>query len=221
MQPISNIVAKALTATRALQTPEKPVNTQAWANWAKFDLWGDEANRAELSRMICAMARFVQELKVGTSPPRWLSFLGGSGVGKTYLARRIWRWYASTARPRVYKDRTGRDEIQYPGQWCFWPSLAGELAGNEGYDVLRELESERLVVFDEIGADRDASGHLRDCLARTLCARVGKWTIITSNKTLARVGSDIDTRITSRMIRDGSAVVEVDLPDYEVWKVGK
>lgn len=85
---------------------------------------------------------------------------------------------------------------------------------------MSELASERFVVFDELGADRDPSGHIRDCLARTLCSRVGKWTIITSNKTLEQIGADIDTRIASRMIRDGSEVVEVELTDYSLRKLG-
>jgi len=96
--------------------------------------------------------------------------------------------------------------------------MAGELLSNQSYGRLEDLQTETLIVVDEIGADRDPSGHTRDCLARLLSARVGKWTIITSNKTLGDIQRDIDTRISSRIIRDGSLVVDVDVPDYSLRK---
>lgn len=92
--------------------------------------------------------------------------------------------------------------------------MADELASNSGYGQLKDLMMDGVVFIDEIGADRDKSGHVRDCLSRLLGARVGKWTVITSNKTLKQISEDIDTRISSRMIRDGNETVIVDVPDY-------
>lgn len=164
--------------------------------------------------MLGAMGRFCNEVK-RKDAPRWLTFLGASGNGKTYLAKRIWRWFKSGDQfaGAVAKGDDGRDEIVYPGQWCFWPQLAAELQANAGYDRLDELKRERFVVLDEIGADRDVNGHVKDCLARVLSARVGKWTVITSNKTMEEI-ANIDQRIASRMIRDGSEVVQVEVRDY-------
>lgn len=94
--------------------------------------------------------------------------------------------------------------------------MAGSLQSNSGYAELEELKREKLVVIDEIGSDRDPNGHVRDCLSRLLSARVGKWTIITSNKSLGEIQRDIDTRVSSRMCRDGSVVVDVDIPDFSL-----
>jgi len=169
--------------------------------------------------MLTEVARFVRGMKDGVRP-FWLSLLGTSGTGKTYLAKRIWKWYLQSdlAEAAIVIDHWGREEVFYPGQFCYWPSVSAKLSCGEGYDILDELAREKFVVFDEIGSDRDPSGNIRNCLAQTLCSRVGKWTLITSNKTLAQVGADIDTRIASRMVRDGSRVKVVKLPDYSLWK---
>lgn len=197
---------------QAPQTPKESVNTTAWAKWFEFSTAGNDATTRQLEAMVNAAARFTKALKAG-SLPYWLSLLGTSGAGKTYLTRRLWRWYQGSP---LYRSEVEDEEIIYPGSWVFWPKLAGELLGNQGYEKLDELRTEKLVVFDEIGADRDPSGHVRDCLARVLSARVGKWTVITSNKSLGEIQRDIDTRISSRMLRDGSEVVDVDVPDFSL-----
>lgn len=191
-----------------------------WAKWAKFEFWGEPHQRQQLEAMLVAIARLVGAMKRGEEP-RWLSLLGSSGGGKTYLARRAWHWFSTGPLFRtsmVDAIETGRTEACYPGQWCYWPHVAAELLGNRGYDWLKELGQEKFVVLDEIGANRDPSGHVRDCLAQVLCCRVGKWTIVTANSTLENIEKNLDPRVASRMIRDGNTVVELDLPDYWVWK---
>ncbi len=196
-------------------TPKQSVNTTEWAKWFEFSLDGDHNTNAQLRAMVDAAARFVKAIRDGTKP-HWLSFLGTSGAGKTYLARRIWRWYQNDS--SVCRASIVEGEICYPGSFNSWPKIAGELLSNQGYWKLEELQLEKLVVVDEIGSDRDPSGHVRDCLARVLSSRVGKWTVITSNKSLGEIQRDIDTRISSRMIRDGNIVVDVEMKDYALRK---
>lgn len=168
--------------------------------------------------MVEAVAFFIREMK-SKSKPRWLSLVGSSGIGKTYLAKRVFRWHQRCGLFNAYMEEwRSPPEVVYPREWCHWPGLAAELKGNAGYERLREMESSVFSVFDEIGANRDASGHVTDCLANALCARVGKWTLITSNKGLGEIQRDIDSRISSRMVRDGSVVVDVELADYALRK---
>lgn len=169
--------------------------------------------------MIEGCAKFCKAVKE-RQKPFWLSLIGGSGGGKTHLAKRIWKWFQTTDqfRSQVDRDWDGRKEITYPGQFCWWPEVSKELSANRGYDKVDELMREKFVVLDEIGADRDPNGHCKDHLARILCSRVGKWTLLTSNKTLEDIARDIDTRVASRMIRDGSIVVEIDVRDYWLRK---
>ncbi len=212
MEPIKKLAEGALTVMQEQQTQSEPVNTTEWAKFLKFEIDGDSRTVAQLTRMVDTTARFMRALKDGDSP-RWISFLGTSGSGKTHLARRIWDWFKGSSQFKAEMDRNSR-EILYPGSWIFWPDMASELLSNQGYGRLEDLKGEKLVVLDEIGADRDPNGHIRDCLARLLSARVGKWTVLTSNKTLGDIERDIDARISSRIVRDENVVVDVDIADY-------
>lgn len=194
------------------------VNVEKWAEWAEFDLREGSKDERQMRMMIVKCAEFVKRMKAKDTP-YWLSLLGTSGGGKTMLAKRIFRWHSNSGlfQPITVNGREGM-EICYPRDWCWWPKLAGMLKSNEGYGILRELESAQFSVIDEIGAELDKSGHVTNCLSNALCARVGKWTIITSNKSLGEIERDLDPRVASRMIRDGSEVVDVNVEDYSLWK---
>lgn len=214
MKTAAEALKRAMPRLTASENPIPAVNVQDWATFFRFDLKGDLVTRKQLDAMIVAAATFVRGVR-GGNMPCWLSLLGKSGAGKTYLAKGIWGWYSRSSHFHANMDDK---EIIYPGSWCFWPILAQDLLNNTGYGELQDLTREKLIVIDEIGADRDPSGHVRDCLSRLLSARVGKWTIITSNKSLGEIQRDIDTRISSRMVRDGSLVVDVDITDYALRK---
>lgn len=167
--------------------------------------------RPQLTRMLIAAHNFIEDIREG-KPPRWLSLLGGSGAGKTYLADRIWRWYKNS---KHFQPSIG-DDIVYPGTFFNWSRFANRLSQNEGRAELDDYMEEKLVVADEIGADRDKSGFVRDCLAKLCSARVNKWTILTCNMSLGDIERNMDVRIASRMLRDGSEVVDVELPDFNL-----
>jgi len=46
-------------------------------------------------------------------------------------------------------------------------------------------------------------------------SRCGQWTIVTSNKSLEQI-AQLDSRISSRMIRDGANIVEAHTLDYNL-----
>ncbi len=211
METVDKLVAKVLTEIKEPQTQKPSVNTTEWAKWLEFSIDGDAETTAQLKAMVDAAATFIKALR-NEAAPHWLSFIGTSGAGKTYLARRIWNWYQNER--SLFRASIVEGEIAYPGSFNSWPKIAGELLSNQNYWKLEEMQRDKLIVLDEIGADRDPSGHVRDCLARVLSGRVGKWTVITSNKSLGDIQRDIDTRISSRMIRDGNVVVDVDVLDY-------
>lgn len=47
-------------------------------------------------------------------------------------------------------------------------------------------------------------------------ARLKKWTVITANLSLEQIGDRLDTRLASRMLRNNSMVVDVDVPDFNL-----
>ena len=138
--------------------------------------------------------------------PRWLSYCGISGTGKTFLAKRI-----RTAANRI-PHMINHDKLLNPVMFQFWPDLLGHLRYQEFWRM-DDIAEANLVVFDEIAIDHDPSGFAADKLCQMLSRRVGKWTLITSNWTLSRI-QEIDPRIASRMVRDKSVVVGCDTVDY-------
>jgi len=72
------------------------------------------------------------------------------------------------------------------------------------------------LVIDDLGSPRDINGYLADCYAKICEERLGKWTIITTNKPLGQIAEEIDARIASRMIRGGSKVVATNAGDWNL-----
>lgn len=199
-----------MTTSPAQQMTEEDLDK--WIKIFKFDIAGPPDERAQLRRMIKQCARFIDDIRTGQKP-RWLSLLGRSGSGKTFAARTIWDWYKQS--PHWGEQFT--DGLN-AGRFCDWPDVAWHLQQNEWTGMLDDIAQERVVVIDEIGADRDKNGHVRDCLARLCSKRVGKWTVFTSNMTIDEIETHIDQRVSSRMQRDGSVVVELNVRDYFVRK---
>ncbi len=150
------------------------------------------------------------DVKAG-GKPRWLSLLGDSGTGKTYLASRIHRWAMDHAPLRT---RTVDGEIQFATDWCRWPELAEQLQANGGHTYFDQIKSTQLLFIDDIGQSLDKTGFITGKLSTLLSARVGKWTVITANLPLREVAAKIDTRVASRMVRDKNVVVNVEAMDY-------
>jgi DNA replication protein DnaC len=185
-------------------------NLKDWEKWFGFQTLND----SQLEEMLCAASMFVMDIKAGQKP-RWLSLLGTSGAGKTHLANRIYR---HVVKSQVLKTKVVDDKIFYPAEKCYWPELGGKLQGNEGRDLVWQLSETQFVFLDDIGAKRDGSGFITGELSTLLGRRTGKWTIITANMSLQLIAEKVDPRLASRMIRDGSVVVDVDVVDFALRK---
>lgn len=161
--------------------------------------------------MILAVARFITDMKAATHP-RFLSFLGKSGAGKTMLARRVWRWFDRFG--CYYRPIAGcESEMVRTGQFCEWRKFMEECLQGD-WSRTSDLCDDWFVVLDDIGAKRDKSGVGLDKLDTILAARSErKWTLITSNLSLEEI-ADMDARIASRLLRGGSEVIQVDVVDY-------
>lgn len=196
------------------QTTDKPINTQVWGKWFKFNTCGDK----QLVRMLEDAVRFCRAIELGKKP-YWLSFLGTSGAGKTLLAKGIHRWVQTS---RVLHSRINgySNEIEYPDEFVYWPDLANQLQQGQGRAWCSDIaKCRQFVVLDDIGAIKDSTGFSTNQLSVLLGQRVGKWTVITANLDMAGISSQIDTRVASRMIRDGSQVVDVKVKDYSLRNI--
>lgn len=175
-----------------------------------IDLTGDPTGTVK--KAADAAAKLVAEMQAG-APPRWLTITGLQGSGKTLLARQIMGqavrlnpggaslWIGDRRRPRcVWLDET---------------KFAEALRTDSG--LPEYLRDDFLVVIDDLGTARERWDMVADGLYRLANARLGRWTVWTSNLTHDEI-TKIDARLASRLIRDGSKGVRITAPDYALRK---
>ncbi len=166
--------------------------------------------------MVEESARFILDMKAKQTP-RWLSLVGTSGAGKTYLAKKI---FGYVTRQKIFNSFADmqRDELKYATEFCEWQYLGGQLQVGGGRSEVAQLVDTQFVVMDDIGAKLDKTGFITGELSTLLSQRTGKWTLITANYGLREIAEKIDPRVASRMIRDGGVVVDVDVKDFAMRK---
>lgn len=195
-----------------------PVNTITLAKCEAFLTFDDP----QLTQMKSAAERFALEM-LGGLPPRWLSLLGTSGAGKTMLAKWIkgifkehldWKinWPA-TEQTKTASQPYGR-LIRHRGEYQTWASIARDLREQE-YRKFDDLCALTFLVVDDIGSEYP-SAFVNSKLYELCSRREHKWTVFTGNLSLADIEQQMDARIASRMIRNGSVVVDVNVPDFNL-----
>lgn len=170
-------------------------------DFEQFKTFDDE----KLRRMLEAAKKFESDF-LHNNRPSWLTFLGRSGTGKTFLARLIFE----KAR-RVPGLAWHRDLIQ-PVLESHWPQLLSSLR-NGRYYLLDDLRDCNFLFLDELAIEHDPTGFAADKLCELLSQRQDKWTLLTTNLTSENIGI-IDERILSRMVRGRSVLVDSDTVDF-------
>jgi DNA replication protein DnaC len=126
---------------------------------------------------------------------------GSVGVGKTYEAVAAYRWLVA-------------DRAMLPAVAVAVPALLDGLRpGREPVETLEAVESARLLLLDDLGAER-ASDWTAEVLYRVIDARYARHlpTIITTNATSEAVRANLGERVASRLNGLGM-VVTLDGPD--------
>lgn len=153
----------------------------------------------------------------------WLSFVGPSGTGKTMLARKC----ASFMRKYLdgYDDEVRTmhgpggslvTKVLRRGGFKDWATVLGDMLGGD-YTGLRDMADDWFVALDDIGAEYAGTRELSVAkLYDLLNRRAGRFTVITANLDLQAISKKLDARIASRLIRDGSVVIDVKAIDYNL-----
>lgn len=206
---VETVVNKVVgNVTNKLSTPTKVRFTPALAEWFEFETFDEPA----LERAVAAAGQLYSEMQSG-STPRWLSLVGRSGTGKTHLARRVWnRWKKNL---QDYRETEDSVTVRRDGRWIYWPQAVDRIRDGE-YGLVPALEQADMVILDDIGGEYDPNGFTTSKLNTLANARLGKWTIITSNLSLQQIASNLDQRIADRMIRAGNKVLEMETTSYSV-----
>lgn len=158
--------------------------------------------------------------------PRWLSFLGTSGAGKTMLAKFIWHVFRDNFHGITNWEKSNRTQtddnpwgriVRDRGGFIKWGDAINKRMLKGDYDFLDDLRSYDFFVIDDIAAEYEKHRALSASkLYDVFDNRLKKWTVITANLSLQQISEQYDPRIASRMLRDGSIVVDVDVVDYNL-----
>lgn len=184
-----------------------------WATWCRIDTAGRSASdKAKLEELAWKSVAFRDAVKQG-SEPRWLVLLGPTGIGKTWIAQRLFR---------ALTLRLGRGKCSWEPHEIFWPALeprvTGKMAEIEMTRKLRDMRSWPILYLDDIYSSEDPWGDKSAALFSLLGDRVGKWTILTSNKTINDIQRQ-DPRMADRMLRGENVVWNCEqMESYSVLK---
>ncbi len=166
---------------------------------------------------------FIDDL-FNAREPRWLSLLGNSGVGKTMLAKRIWHLFRDHRHTNIDWVRSKQTEaegrqgriMRWRGGFINWGKAVNRMLEGD-YEFLEDLRTYDFFVLDDVVSEYQKMRELSAAkLYDVLESRLGKWTVITANVFLNQVSQSLDQRIASRMLRNNSTVVEVDVPDFNL-----
>lgn len=197
-ETLQTVTQELLTRT---QPQPPPILSESFLQWLGFQVFDDD----QLRDMATACRLWVDAFKENRAP-RWISFLGTSGTGKTHCASKLWNWSAL---------RSNWAKTEYARHGIFWPDFVQKLRAGHSFQLRDDLKRWPVLFLDDIGAERDPSGFASEELNTLLSCRMGKWTIITSNKGIEGLRS-IDARISSRLIRDNNICLEVNSADYSI-----
>lgn len=146
--------------------------------------------------------------------PYWLTLVGSSGVGKTHLANKIREWFRLNLLGRQFVPKENVVRC-HDYRFRTWQKAMGQIYDGN-YGIVEALSEESLAIIDDIGAEHDPRKFGVSKLLEILNARRDKWTVMTSNLTLEQIHEHLDARLASRLIRDGSKVIEINCPDFNL-----
>lgn len=215
MKTIKTEVQKALE-TLALPTKGEATYMQESENSTQLQASFSTLNDPNLKQMLDGAKRFCADMMRGENP-HWLSFLGSTGAGKTHLAKQINSFFLRHLEGRLIPNQNlTRTQHRMRGGFVSWRRQSERLR-NGDYDAMRGIREDYFVVLDDIGSEYKAkSDFITAKLDEIIDSRLGKWTVITANLSLEQISEHLDVRIASRLLRGGSEVIDVDVPDYNL-----
>lgn len=148
----------------------------------------------------------VRFMKRETSA-RTLVISGKTGIGKTKIAKGIYRW-AQHASVTLWDQ--GHWSPEPPtATYVHWPSICDGFKDGD-YNIMDEMRKADLLVIDDIGSEHDPSKNALVKLCQVLTDRDSKFTVVTTNMNPDQWDNCFDLRVADRLRRNS---LIIDLRD--------
>lgn len=203
MKHIAEIMERSLRQIETLAPAMKDdqSSTEALERSYQFQTF----RNPQLVAMLLEAERFKKDATEG-KPPWWLTFCGPSGAGKTHVASKLFNSLEA-----LFSDHPS---LLSGAKKITWQKLLPRLR-NGDYWLVDDIRDANLILLDDFGTERPTEFSLEK-LYEIIEARTRKWTILTCNLSLERISQLMDTRIASRLLRDGSKVLDIAVQDFNL-----
>ena len=212
-------MAEIMEGTSMLQTDTEKREARTLSPYAEKYKWQFEAYHPSLQAVLPAVKQFVSDV-LNREKPYWLSILGPSGVGKTHILKQAYRMLSRNEHLWPIQRFGAKNELLSEHM----PQCAHIIPGMDldDWKAPKDYGNYDLIYVEDIGAgagtERGAGAVTISRVAELLQYRTGRWTLLCANKSMAQVAKDLDPRIASRLVRDGSVLIELpaDVPDFHI-----
>jgi len=214
LHKISEVVGRVVRALPEPQTTPQTIpmpDSSPPQPWSKRLRDYQTFNERPLIDALAAAKHFVQEFKADPYGGGYiLSLCGPSGCGKTFLAKCTladmgWNFNGMVNAPWCERAGTVLDRSC---TFRDWRKLSDRML-NGNWSACETLADTLVVCLDDIGANYDKSGAVTAKLDGFLRGRGRRWTIVTSNYTIAQMRDALDARIASYLIRDKNVAMNL------------
>lgn len=191
----------ANTQSRALLADAS--REQLEARFANFRAYTDVHTAARN-----AAIQFCADMAAGATPYS-LALLGPPGTGKTFAAKLINNFFQSRMESRCIDPFLTDGVWRCRGGFADWGRAMRSMLDSGEWERLASFRGDYFLALDDIAAEHQkmrelSASHLFDILN----ARLGKrWTVVTANCDLDKLGQVLDPRISSRLVRDRNVCI--------------
>jgi chromosomal replication initiation ATPase DnaA len=176
--------------------------------------WNYRVSSPDHAELVAAADGFCSAV-LNRETPRWLSALGPSGIGKTFLLQQVFNFLKNEAWNARWKMPTAT------GQRTPMIAHISPAIHLNDWKSPKDYAGHDLIYLEDIGAgqglEKGAGAVLRGRIAELLQLRSNKFTLLCANMGREALTEHFDGRIGSRLGRDESVVIEFpeDTPDFQ------
>lgn len=169
----------------------------------------------QVAEVVPEVKRFCSAVMNRENPKHWLSLLGPSGIGKTYILKQAFDFLRVNMRIITKTHADGRHSMRGPNAAHIKP-----LEDLTDFNAARDYARYDLIYIEDIASGGE-NKLIRSRVLELLQLRSGRWTMLCANLYREAIEAYFDGRIASRLKRDGGIMVELPNETPDFWDCEK